>query len=161
MYRRIYRERSQSFIQMMLTIIFSLFFPFRCLPWAMHVSHLLIVLCWLCLTIYTNFRISWGQLRKCINEHTWFLCAHKIALGGSGRCLTMHVKLMVEPMSIYKSGPPKIVVTGSMHKRKCEHIFHHRHRHRQRQQTEKNEIKKNEKSDLNVKMNLCTIMMAT
>lgn len=38
-----------------------------------------------------------------------------MALGGSGRCLTMHVKLMVEPMSIYKSGPPKIVVTGSVH----------------------------------------------
>lgn len=46
--------------------------------------------------------------------HTWFLWLHKIALGGSGKCLTIQVRLMVEPMSIYKSGPPRIVVTGSV-----------------------------------------------
>lgn len=46
--------------------------------------------------------------------YTWFLCPHKIALGGSGKCFTMHVRLIVEPMSIYKSGPPKIDVTGSV-----------------------------------------------
>lgn len=101
-----------------------------------------------CLTVYTNLRIIWHQLRKCLKEHTWFLCAHKIALGGSGRYLTMHVKLMVEPMSIYKSGPPRIVVTGSVHKRKWVHFSSmHRHWHwhrqwqrhqQQQQQTEKN-----------------------
>lgn len=33
--------------------------------------------------------------------------------GGSGRCRTIHVKLTVDPVSIYKSGEPWIVVIGS------------------------------------------------
>ena len=37
----------------------------------------------------------------------WTVC------GGSGKCLTMHVKFTVDPISMYNSGPPDIVVMGS------------------------------------------------
>lgn len=40
----------------------------------------------------------------------WF---HIIDGGGSGKCRTMHVRLTVDPVFIYKSGPPTIVVRGS------------------------------------------------
>lgn len=35
-------------------------------------------------------------------------------MGGSGKCRTTHVKLIVEPMPMYKSGAPTIVVIGSV-----------------------------------------------
>jgi hypothetical protein len=34
--------------------------------------------------------------------------------GGSGKCFTMQVKFIVEPVSMYMSGPPMIVVMGSV-----------------------------------------------
>lgn len=36
--------------------------------------------------------------------------------GGSGEFSITHVKLMVDPLSIYKSGPPIICVVGSANK---------------------------------------------
>lgn len=39
-----------------------------------------------------------------------------MAAGGSGKCLTMHVRFTVEPVSMYRSGPPWIVVIGSKKK---------------------------------------------
>lgn len=45
---------------------------------------------------------------------TWLLWAHEMVFGGSGKCLTTHVKLIVEPMPMYKSGAPTIVVIGSI-----------------------------------------------
>lgn len=41
------------------------------------------------------------------------LCDHTIDGGGSGEYLTRQVRLMVEPMLMNKSGPPRISVIGS------------------------------------------------
>lgn len=46
-------------------------------------------------------------------ELTALLCIHFIAGGGSGECCTMHVRLTVEPVLMYISGPPTNVVIGS------------------------------------------------
>lgn len=59
------------------------------------------------------YRFDYLYFIEIRNFHTWLLCAHKMATGGSGKCLTMHVRFMVEPISMYKSEPPWIVVTGS------------------------------------------------
>jgi hypothetical protein len=40
-----------------------------------------------------------------------------MAGGGSGECRIMHVKFTVEPVFMYKSGPPTIVVMGSKNTR--------------------------------------------
>lgn len=42
------------------------------------------------------------------------LCVQYMPGGGSGRCFTMQVKLIVDPTSMYMSGPPRITVTGSI-----------------------------------------------
>lgn len=49
------------------------------------------------------------------NKITFVLCNQVTDGGGSGKCRTIHVKLIVDPASIYKSGPPAIVVIGSAH----------------------------------------------
>lgn len=41
------------------------------------------------------------------------LCVQAISGGGSGRCFTIHVRFIVDPVFINKSSPPKIVVIGS------------------------------------------------
>lgn len=56
------------------------------------------------------------------NQFTSPLCVHSIPGGGSGKCLTMQVKLTVEPASIYKSGPPTIVVIGSTYKKQHRNL---------------------------------------
>lgn len=48
-----------------------------------------------------------------MNVLTWLLWNHRIDAGGSGKCRTTQVKFIVEPTSMYKSGPPWTVVTGS------------------------------------------------
>lgn len=48
------------------------------------------------------------------NELTWLLCVQQIDGGGSGECWTIQVKLTVEPVFMYMSGPPTIVLIGSV-----------------------------------------------
>lgn len=43
--------------------------------------------------------------------------------GGSGELLTTHVKFIVEPLSIYKSGAPIISVDGSINKWEKKNII--------------------------------------
>lgn len=40
--------------------------------------------------------------------------------GGSGELFTTHVKFIVEPLSMYKSGPPIISVDGSVNEKKTK-----------------------------------------
>lgn len=54
----------------------------------------------------------------CSSLLTCPLCVHIIDGGGSGKWCTTQVKLTVEPPSMYKSGPPRIVVIGSMEENK-------------------------------------------
>lgn len=49
---------------------------------------------------------------KCIL--TSLLCVHLINSGDSGKLMMIQVKLTVEPASMYKSGPPRIFVMGSV-----------------------------------------------
>lgn len=45
---------------------------------------------------------------------TSLLWVQYIAAGGSGLFLMMHVRLMVDPLLMYISGPPRIKVIGSV-----------------------------------------------
>jgi hypothetical protein len=45
---------------------------------------------------------------------TSLLWVQYIAAGGSGLFLMMHVRLMVDPLLMYISGPPRIMVIGSV-----------------------------------------------
>lgn len=61
--------------------------------------------------------------RKIFFKLTWLLWVQCTIRGGSGRCLTIHVKLTVDPKSMYNSGPPGIVVIGSVIKYGNEYII--------------------------------------
>lgn len=52
-----------------------------------------------------------NKLRPLLTALLWF---QKIKAGGSGELCTTHVKFIVEPLSIYKSGAPIISVDGSI-----------------------------------------------
>lgn len=43
--------------------------------------------------------------------------------GGSGEFSITHVKFMVDPLSIYKSGAPIISVDGSIHEKKKKYMY--------------------------------------
>lgn len=43
--------------------------------------------------------------------------------GGSGELCTTHVKFIVDPLSMYKSGAPIISVDGSVGRKKKWHLF--------------------------------------
>lgn len=45
---------------------------------------------------------------------TFPLWVHAIVLGGSGVCRTIHVRLIVDPAYMNRSGPPRISVSGSV-----------------------------------------------
>lgn len=58
---------------------------------------------------------------RIIYQKTWLtspLWVQNIPGGGSGSCFTIHVKFIVESVSMYKSGPPIIVVIGSIWRKK-------------------------------------------
>lgn len=52
-----------------------------------------------------------------LSTRTFPLWLQLIVLGGSGVCLTIHVKLIVDPAYMNKSGPPNISVSGSRKKK--------------------------------------------
>lgn len=58
-------------------------------------------------------RIIGNRIYKFAPVITSLLCVQNIWNGLSGEFLTIQVKLMVEPIDINISGPPKMVVNGS------------------------------------------------
>lgn len=66
---------------------------------------------------WVYFKLKFIHLIKLKQKKlTWLLCVQQIDGGGSGECWTIQVKLTVEPVSMYMSGPPTIVLIGSVNK---------------------------------------------
>lgn len=57
---------------------------------------------------------------------TFPLCVQLMVFGGSGVCRTIHVRLIVDPAYMNRSGPPKISVSGSEDKVITSILFRNR-----------------------------------
>lgn len=61
-----------------------------------------------------QFASEWEQKKgERIAQLTYPLCVQWMAVGGSFNPCTIHVRFTVDPVSMYSSGAPKIVVVGS------------------------------------------------